>query len=544
MTVTAELHDGTTLEFPDGTDPAVVQATVKKVLSSRSGQAPQPAQQPQPEQPTGPSAALQVAVPAIPLGDAALSLATGAIAAPVAGFAGMAQGVKNLVSPGMEAGDRVRQVQEAMTYQPRSSGGQKMVEAVSYPFEKLAQGADYVGGAVTDATGSAALGAGINTAIQAVPMLLGKVAGPKARRAAALERERVDIAAKLNLPRDKVIAQSREAGYVLPPAEANPTLLNRVLEGFSGQAKVQQLASAKNQPVTNAIVRKGLGIAEDTPITIEVLEGVRKNAGQAYEQVRSLGDIKTDATYKQRLKAILDDEDLAAKSFPDDEPNPIAQAVKVVDVDSFDASSAVSQIKKQRKKADKAFRQGDSELGKAHKAVADALEEQIDRHIGQSGTPEMADFRKAREIIAKSYDVQKALKGNDVDARVLAAQLKKNPRMSGELRTVAEFGDRFRGASEANPKNSYTDVSIFDAALGVGSIPSDVNAMARVIASGGVAAMRPTIRSVLTSRPYQNLMTQPSRGQGASFRRLSEGLTSDEALSAGSAMQSQQQRKR
>ena len=28
MTVTAELADGRTLEFPDGTDPAVVQATV------------------------------------------------------------------------------------------------------------------------------------------------------------------------------------------------------------------------------------------------------------------------------------------------------------------------------------------------------------------------------------------------------------------------------------------------------------------------------------------------------------------------------------
>ena len=29
----AELHDGRILEFPDGTDPAVIQETVKKVLS-------------------------------------------------------------------------------------------------------------------------------------------------------------------------------------------------------------------------------------------------------------------------------------------------------------------------------------------------------------------------------------------------------------------------------------------------------------------------------------------------------------------------------
>jgi hypothetical protein len=33
----AELHDGTVLEFPDGTDPAVIQSTVKKLLAERQG---------------------------------------------------------------------------------------------------------------------------------------------------------------------------------------------------------------------------------------------------------------------------------------------------------------------------------------------------------------------------------------------------------------------------------------------------------------------------------------------------------------------------
>ena len=35
MTVEAQLHDGTILEFPDGTDPAVVQTTVKRVLAEK-----------------------------------------------------------------------------------------------------------------------------------------------------------------------------------------------------------------------------------------------------------------------------------------------------------------------------------------------------------------------------------------------------------------------------------------------------------------------------------------------------------------------------
>jgi hypothetical protein len=54
MTVTAQLHDGRTLEFPDGTDPSVVQATVKKVLgvSAPAPQAPQQAQSAPPQEPS------------------------------------------------------------------------------------------------------------------------------------------------------------------------------------------------------------------------------------------------------------------------------------------------------------------------------------------------------------------------------------------------------------------------------------------------------------------------------------------------------------
>ena len=51
MTVTAKLADGRELNFPDGTDPAVVQATVKKILGQQQAQ--QPVQQVQPEQQIG-----------------------------------------------------------------------------------------------------------------------------------------------------------------------------------------------------------------------------------------------------------------------------------------------------------------------------------------------------------------------------------------------------------------------------------------------------------------------------------------------------------
>jgi hypothetical protein len=36
MAITAQMHDGTRLEFPDGTDPAVIQATVKKLMAQQA----------------------------------------------------------------------------------------------------------------------------------------------------------------------------------------------------------------------------------------------------------------------------------------------------------------------------------------------------------------------------------------------------------------------------------------------------------------------------------------------------------------------------
>lgn len=49
MTIQAQLADGRTLEFPDGTDPQVIQATVKKMVAQAQIEPPQPAQQPVPQ---------------------------------------------------------------------------------------------------------------------------------------------------------------------------------------------------------------------------------------------------------------------------------------------------------------------------------------------------------------------------------------------------------------------------------------------------------------------------------------------------------------
>jgi hypothetical protein len=489
--------------------------------------------------------------------DAGASLVSGALATPVAGLAGISQGIANMVVPGqISAADRVAQVQNALTHQPADATSQDVAGKVAYPLEKVAEAGDYFGkkaaGTVTALGGSpeaaASTGALANTSTQVLPQLLGKAAQPYAQRAALLARTKADVEAKLAAPRDAAIKAARDAGYVLPPAEANPNLLNRILEGFSGQAKVQQLASAKNQPVTNAIVRKGLGIAPDAPITIDTLEAVRKQAGAAYEKVRNLGEVATDAQYSKALDKIVEKYEGAAKSFAEetsDVQKAVDSARNTVKAGSFDAGSGVDKIKLERARADKAFRQGDTELGKAHKAIADTIEEQIQRHLDElemnHGIPPaaVAEMRQARQLIAKSYDVQKALKGNDVDARVLAAQLRKGKPMTGGLRDAAQFADRFPGAAQTGGKNAYTPISYFDGLYGGGAVAGALMHSPHMgaAAAAGVAAtaVRPGIRAGILSKPYQAGMTQPSHGPG--FRTLGELVDSDPALMATYGLQ-------
>lgn len=119
-------------------------------------------------------------LPSSPLGEgaseAATNFVTGAIAAPVAGLAGLGSMATNALGmTNTEPANVVRGVQGAMTYQPRTQAGQKAAGFIAYPFEKLAQGADFVGRNVAEVSDSPALGAAVNAGIQFLPsVVLGK----------------------------------------------------------------------------------------------------------------------------------------------------------------------------------------------------------------------------------------------------------------------------------------------------------------------------------------------------------------------------------
>jgi hypothetical protein len=155
-----------------------------------------------------------------------LNLGTSMIAGPAAGLAGIA----GALLPG-EQGQGARwtgNVQNALVYEPRTDAGKATTAAVTYPFRKLAEGADYVGGKAAQLTGSPAVGAVANTAIQSAPAVLLR-AKPSGARPSAV-RGRVD---------------ARESTPAPPPAAAKRAPgLEKVREGAPSLEELSRASEA------------------------------------------------------------------------------------------------------------------------------------------------------------------------------------------------------------------------------------------------------------------------------------------------------------
>lgn len=129
MTIRAELADGTPLEFPDGTDPAVIQSTVKRMIQQRS-------QQPQIDpnimaqsQQNNPRNQQDVPIGVRTFTEPAIAMGTGAVADIAGGIGGLVQSVNPLASEGAAA-RAVGGIQEALTVQPKSEQGQAGMQAL------------------------------------------------------------------------------------------------------------------------------------------------------------------------------------------------------------------------------------------------------------------------------------------------------------------------------------------------------------------------------------------------------------------------------
>lgn len=356
---------------------------------------------------------------------------------------------------------------------------------------------------------------------------LGDLLGAGARAVATKAADKFAALTAANAQKQAASKAVADAGYVIPPADLNPSLATEALSGLSGKIKTAQVASQRNQPVTNSLARQALGIAEDAPITADALQAIRTQAGSSgYAPIRAAGEVTADKAYTKALDNIAGQYQGAARSFPGAAKNPVIEMVDGLRQQKFDAGDAIDMIKVLRESADKAYRTGDTGLGKASKGAAEALEGQLERHLTASGQPEaLAAFQEARKLIAKTYSVQKALNSQtgDVSAPALAKMLEKGKPLSGELQTIAQAAQAFPKATQAlkeTPK-AWSPLDVAVGALGGASSGGML---------GGLAmASRPAVRSLLLSGPMQRAALKGPSAPGLLYtgpaRLLDQDLT-------------------
>jgi len=298
------------------------------------------------------------------------------------------------------------------------------------------------------------------------------------------------------------ITKARDLGYVIPPTQANPSALNRFMEGVAGKISTAQNASAKNQEITNKLAAKSLGLAEDAVITPQVLSDLRTVAGQSYDKLGNIGVIMPNKSYYDQLDNIKKPFVATQQSFPNQTPSPVINLVNSLKTEFFDSGSAVEKIKQLRTQADDAFRTGNTELGRAAKQTANALENAIEDHLSSTKqTDLLSKFREARQLIAKTYSIEKAANATTgtIDAKKLAAQLQRGKPLSGELKDIAQFSQAFPKASQTTEAmGSLPQLSPLDYAAGL------IGGVSTGGAGAGAILARPALRAVALSSPVQN----------------------------------------
>lgn len=296
-------------------------------------------------------------------------------------------------------------------------------------------------------------------------------------------------------PMRETLKEGIEAGYVVPPNLVNPSTKNAIIESFSGKQATGQLASVRNQDVTEKLVRQSLGIADDAPLTKSALEQIRKVEGGAYKKVAELtpqAEIDLEALKKARNEAQGWFNAYNRSASPDD----LAKAKDLRD-------------------------------------LSEVLEMRLESHAKDAGQDKLIDgLRAARKQIAKTYTVERALNDSTgtVNAKVIGRMYDKGKPLSDGLDTVGRFASGFPSVNQASQQmgspaahNLRSMASLLMGAGGAASMgPAGVVAAAAPFVTG------PASRALMFREGAQKAMANQSAPQMAKASQLAELLQNPE----------------
>jgi len=336
-----------------------------------------------------------------------------------------------------------------------------------------------------------------------------------------------------DIVKQKGLEEAGKAGYSVPRSNIKQSWLTNLGERFGGKQAIEATAQMKNQPITNKLAAKALGLSDDTPITKELLEQVRSDAGSAYEVVKGIGKVKADKPYMAALDDIADKYSGASKDFPELANESVLKLVKAMKKGTISADGALEQVKNLRYLAKANYRSlnpTDRALAKAQDKTAKALDDLISRNAEPIiGKDAFTAYQKARELIAKTHTIEKSLNEStgNVSAQALAKELKRGAPLSGELRQAAKFGQAFprlgREPIGAPPSGGMLEPLVYGVAGGSAGGP------AGILASGIPIIGKPIARHLMTKVPKTAIPQSSSFMGNEQMQALARLLASFEA---------------
>ena len=286
--------------------------------------------------------------------------------------------------------------------------------------------------------------------------------------------------------RKDTLKEARSVGYVVEPSSVKPSAVVGKLENVAGKAAVAQDATVRNQAVTNGLAAKSIGLPEDTPLSMPVLEEVRKRAAAPYEEVEALRASATDLPWFSR----------------------------------YHSQNLMDELKQARSDTSALYRQYHTsqtpsvDMLKAAEASAknvESIENDIEMIAKAAGKPELVkQLAASRQLFARTYDVEKALNvgSGNISAPIIGRMLDKDRPLSGELKIIGKFAQAFpRVAREADnvPPPSVSGVDAASSALlGVAGVGAAGPAGA---IAAGAPLLRGPARNIVLSNKVQNALT-------------------------------------
>jgi ribosomal protein L29 len=300
-----------------------------------------------------------------------------------------------------------------------------------------------------------------------------------------------------NAPRDKVLKEAQKVGYVALPSDVGAGKTVRAMETVSGKFKAQELASAKNQQVTNNLTRKYLGVSEDTPLTTDVFDDLRNSFAEPYRAASQLPAGQIGTTSAKSLATGGKTTTPVLKNGAQ-----LVEEIKIARDDSRAAwKSFNSGMASNPTEARKAAQAADS--------LVDTLEKQLDKLAQINNQPELLkSLNEARRNIAKVHTVEKATNPitGAVDAKAIARQVAKKAPVTGELQLVGKFAQAFPKVTKqvAEPPNAFSIYDIAGTSFGLGA----ANPFLASLPAARIAG-----RYGVLSQPVQQRFVQPQYEQ-------------------------------